>query len=224
MSAVKSTYTDPAQEFKAVVSLLDEEHTRRVQHLWDELEERFGVEGIFRTPVPHFSYHVAENYDTARLEQILFEAVRDQPPFPITTGGLGIFTGPRPTIHVPVIRTAALSAFHERIYPPLAAIATNVRPYYTPLYWAPHITLAMSEISPQTIAEILQHFSKRDFTWEIIVDNVALICDTCGGQGIQSRFDFGDKPPTDSTEQGAYHCERNHNLATLGYKPNLSGP
>lgn len=206
MSTAKKTYTDPAQDLKAVVSLLDEEHTLQVQHLWDELEERFGVEGVFRTPVPHFSYQVAEDYDTAQLERILSEAVCDQPPFSITTSGLGIFTGPRPTIYVPVVRTAALSAFHERIYPALAATATNVRPHYTPLYWAPHITLAMSEISPKTIAAILQHFSKRDFAWEIVVDNVALICDTCGEQGIQVRFNFGSKTPTcpstDPPEQG----------------------
>jgi len=203
MPLIENNKSNQAQELQAVVSLLDEKHTLRVQHLWDELEERFEVEGVFRTPVPHFSYQVAEDYDVDHLKRALAEAVRDQPPFSISTSGLGIFTGSRPTIYVPVIRTAALSAFHERIYPALAQSATNLRPYYTPLYWAPHITLAMAEIAPQTIAQILQHFSRRDFTWEIVVDNVALICDTCGEEGIALRFDFGDEYHTHLSEKGA---------------------
>ena len=189
--STKANAAAPDQELKAVVSLLDEEHTRRVQHLWKELETRFGVEGTFRTPVPHFSYQVAAAYDLATLSDVISRAVRNQPPFSVTTSGLGIFTGAHPTLYVPVIRTAALSAFHERITPGLAQIATDLRPLYTPLYWAPHITLALAEVAPRTIAEILQRFSRRDFTWEIIIDNVALICDTCGEQGVKMRFDFG---------------------------------
>jgi len=204
MHLIENQEFSQAQNLKAIVSLLDEEHNLRVQHLWDELEERFEVEGVFRTPVPHFSYQVAEDYDIDRVKRVLGEAVRDQPPFSISTSGLGIFTGSHPTLYVPVIRTAALSAFHERIYPALAQSATNLRPYYTPLYWAPHITLAMANIAPQTIAEILQYFSRRDFTWEIVVDNVALICDTCGKEGIALRFDFGNETYTHLSEQGVY--------------------
>jgi 2'-5' RNA ligase len=191
MSPVEKSRGEQAQELKAVVSLLDEEHTRKVCHLWDELEVRFGVEATFRTPVPHFSYQVANDYEMERLRRVLSDATHDQPPLSVTTSGLGVFTGPHPTLYVPVIRTSALSSFHERLYPRLAEIAQEIRPYFTPRYWAPHITLALAEISPQTIAEILQHFSRRDFTWEITVDNVAVICDMCGEEGVQMRFDFG---------------------------------
>ncbi len=194
MPAIEENAAQEFQDFKAVVSLLDETHSHRVRYLWDELETRFGVEHIFRTPVPHFSYHVAKDYNLSHIERILSEAACEQSPFSITTSGLGIFTGARPTLYVPVIRTAALSAFHERIYPALAQTSTHSRFSTTPLHWAPHITLALAEIAPKTLAEIIQHFSRRDFTWEIVVDNVALICDTCGEQGIEMCFDFGGTP------------------------------
>ncbi|PZN09218.1 MAG: hypothetical protein DIU69_08940 [Bacillota bacterium] len=43
----------------AVVSLLDQSHYEKVEALWSELASRFGLRGIYRTPYPHFSCHVA---------------------------------------------------------------------------------------------------------------------------------------------------------------------
>jgi len=51
-----------------VVSLLDDEHYALVEHLWDEVETELGVRGLYKTPFPHFSYHVAEQYDLDLLE------------------------------------------------------------------------------------------------------------------------------------------------------------
>jgi hypothetical protein len=48
---------------EATVSLLDEEHYRLTVSLWSELESQFGLRGIHVTPFPHFSYHVAQEYD-----------------------------------------------------------------------------------------------------------------------------------------------------------------
>ena len=54
-----------------IVSLLDEDHYRMVEDVWAGLEEALGVRGIFTTPFPHFSYHVADHYDVALLEPLL---------------------------------------------------------------------------------------------------------------------------------------------------------
>jgi len=61
----------------AVVSLLDQSHYEKVEALWSELASRFGLRGIYRTPYPHFSYHVAAGYDVDRLS--------DARPWPSTT-------------------------------------------------------------------------------------------------------------------------------------------
>ncbi len=39
-----------------VVSLLDCHYSQVVEDLWAELERRFGVDGVYVTPYPHFSY------------------------------------------------------------------------------------------------------------------------------------------------------------------------
>jgi len=56
----------------AVVSLLDEDHTQRVEKLQGELEQRFGVKRVRQlVPYPHITYHGAQRYDGSRLRSIL---------------------------------------------------------------------------------------------------------------------------------------------------------
>jgi hypothetical protein len=43
----------------AVESLLSPAHDRAVEHLWDELEAEFNLNGVRRAPYPHFSLLVA---------------------------------------------------------------------------------------------------------------------------------------------------------------------
>jgi hypothetical protein len=42
-----------------VVSLLDAAHYQAVESLWAELAAACGLRGVYVTPFPHFSYHVA---------------------------------------------------------------------------------------------------------------------------------------------------------------------
>ena len=48
---------------QGIVSLVDGEERERVEQLWSELRQDFGVRGIHTKRFPHFSYHVAEAYD-----------------------------------------------------------------------------------------------------------------------------------------------------------------
>ncbi len=53
-----------------IVSLLDDQHTELVEKLWAEMAQRFGVGNPAATYVPHYSYHVAEDYDLDKLAGI----------------------------------------------------------------------------------------------------------------------------------------------------------
>jgi|GEM_PF-2442734 hypothetical protein len=53
----------------AIVSLLDNTYYERVEQLWAELKRKFGVQGVYATPYPHFSYHIASHYDLDKLLQ-----------------------------------------------------------------------------------------------------------------------------------------------------------
>jgi len=96
---------------EGLVSLLDAEHDARVRALWSELETGLGLHGVWTTPYPHFSYQIAPRYDPAI--QPIARNLSAAAPFEIRTGGLAVFTLPAPVLYLPIVRTAALSAWQS---------------------------------------------------------------------------------------------------------------
>ncbi len=159
-----------------LASLLDAEHERLVEDLWAELKNGFGVRGIYQTPFVHFSYQIAESYDLAALEPLLRRLARSTAPFHIWTTGLGVFTGARPVLYIPVVRGPALDRFHRALWEAIAAsgAAGGVADYYGPARWMPHITIGFGDINRDNLCSIMPALSERDFAWEIAIDNVVV--------------------------------------------------
>ncbi len=177
------------RDLKALVSVLDAEHYARVEQLWADLERQFGMRQPFLTPIPHFTYQVAEDYDFEVAEARLANLTRHRAPFTIRTSGLGLFTDSSPVLYVSVIRTPALTTFHQQLHTLLRPVAQNVDELYTPRAWAPHITLAAHGVTLDQIGDVIKYLSNRQFVWEITINNVALICETCDGDlDVQTRF------------------------------------
>jgi 2'-5' RNA ligase len=177
---------------QGVVSLLDDRHYARVEAIWEELGQKFDVRGMYVTPYPHFSFQVAEQYDDEACERYLRELAARSRPFRARTAGLGIFTVANPILYIPVVRGPALSELHEEIWRGVRqAVPGAVAHYYNPDEWTPHITLAHGDIDPDKLAEIVRILSRRNFHWELTINNLAIIYDTGKQQGVRCRFDFG---------------------------------
>ncbi len=54
----------------------------------------------------------------------------------------------------------------------------------------PHITIGYGDISKDNLSQIIPLLAERDFSWEITVNNIALIYDTGIKQELKSRFDI----------------------------------
>jgi 2'-5' RNA ligase len=158
-----------------IVSLLDSTHTEKVNALWREFDQRFGIKSVHQMPVAHVSYHVAERYYLARLEPLMREVVEGIGPFKIETNGLGIFTGPEPVLYIPVIRSPMLAFFHQKVWESVNNAAVNTRSYYHPDQWRAHITLAYGDVNHDLLTEIVRLLSPRDFSWEIQIDNLSFL-------------------------------------------------
>ncbi|MDX9953695.1 MAG: 2'-5' RNA ligase family protein [Anaerolineae bacterium] len=180
--------TAQVHTLEAVVAVLDEEHRQQVAAVWDELREKFGVADVFETPIPHFSYHVAEKYDGEALDAVLRQVARETPPFTITTAGLGVFTGPQPVLYVPVARDATLCALQAGLVERLQPIAVHPVCHYLPENWFPHITLALGTLEADKLAAIMAHLAPRSFHWHVRINNLAVICDNCGVYGVSSQY------------------------------------
>ena len=71
----------------SIVTLLDNDHCKLVEELWAELEREFSVQGVYVTPYPHFSYHVAQKYDVEKIEPILKRITSNISTFKVRTSG-----------------------------------------------------------------------------------------------------------------------------------------
>ena len=177
---------------QGIVSLLDDETYARVERLWDELKRDFGVRGLYTTTFPHCSYQVAESYDVEAAERFLQRLAARTRPFRVTTAGLGVFTSSNPVLYVPVVRSPRLAALHQEVWDgAVPRLPGEVTRYYQPELWMPHITLAHGDLSCDVLAEIVRSLGTRGFHWELEVNNLSMIYDTSGEQGLRFRFNFG---------------------------------
>lgn len=171
-----------------VVALLDEEHYRLVEEIWAKLKEQMGLSGIYITPYPHFSFHIAEQYDLEQLKSALQQAAEEIGPFEVTTSGLGIFTaGLSPVLYISVTRSPLLSDIHERLWSLAGAHAAGIVEYYHPQHWVPHITLGHGDITTENLADTIRLLKEYDFNWQVTIDNISLLVDA--GDGRPHRLD-----------------------------------
>lgn len=166
-----------------LVSLLPEPYSQRVEDLWTELETCHGLQGIRVTPFAHFSWQIAWAYDFAGLEAVLHELAAVTHPFSVRTCGLGLFTGLRPVLYIPVVKDAALVRLHAAIWEAAQPHAERLSPYYGPTQWMPHISLAYEDLDEENIGSIMQTLVSRSFNWEMCIDNLAAIYEPEGETG-----------------------------------------
>jgi 2'-5' RNA ligase len=158
-----------------VVSLLDETHAGLIRGIWQELQDNCGLTGIRVTPIPHFSWQVAEEYDRLGLESALRELALASEPFVVNTAGLGLFTGLNPVLFIPLVKDSHLIAFHRRVWEATLPFTVTPSLYYAPQAWVPHITLAHGDLDSQNLLCAVQRLAFRSFKWEISIDTLDLI-------------------------------------------------
>ena len=163
---------------QGVVSILDQQHYQIVKNIWTEMQQNFGVGDSEPEAIPHFSYHVAEQYDEEKLAMFLREVAEEERPFTITASGIGIFPAPNPIVYVPVVRTAELTQLHAKLWPQLEALAQESNSHYTPDRWLPHITLGYNnDITLEKLGPISQWLHQQTINWTITIDNFYVLSD-----------------------------------------------
>jgi 2'-5' RNA ligase len=183
-----------------IISLLDNDHYQLIEELWAELKREFSVDGVYITPYPHFSYHIAENYDVDKTKPVLERIIANITKFYVRTGGLAIFTGASPVLYIPVVRSLELTQLHQELWEQISPASSGVQQYYHPDQWMPHITIGFADISKENLSQIIPFLAERDFNWEITVNNLAFIHDTGTKQEMKYRFDIiGEPVPGESS-------------------------
>jgi 2'-5' RNA ligase len=70
-------------------------------------------------------------------------------------------------------------------------VAATSSAYYSPELWVPHITLAHSDVSRQSLVCALEELAFIPFNWEIKIDNLAIVGQSGEEVGhLSNRYDF----------------------------------
>jgi 2'-5' RNA ligase len=167
-----------------ITSLLSGTYQEQVLALMAELSEGFGVPNH---GWPHVSFHIATAYDEG-LGASLQTLAGQIPPFTLQTTGLGLFTGPEPVLYLAVVRDQALTVLHEQVWAVGERHGEQGSAYYAPAGWVPHITLVHFPANHTRLPEIITILSRRNFSWEIPIDNLALLADADAGIALHQQW------------------------------------
>lgn len=158
-----------------VVTVLNDPQYTFVEDLWAELESACGLKEIKKTPIPHFTWQVAEGYDFDALQAALQVLAQTIKPFSVRTTGLGVFSGQGQVLYIPVVRDAHISEVHAQVWLALLDLSVNASPLYSPHIWMPHITLANKDLDRERLDCAMHLLAFRSFDWEVEVDNFSLV-------------------------------------------------
>ncbi len=166
---------------QGVVSFLDPLHIDQVQEIWRALVDICGLkEGLPDGP-PHLSWHIAQEYDLARLRPQLEALAAELPPISVRTAGLGLFTGECPILYISLVRDARLAGVHQQIYDCVSRFALQPSLYYAPDNWVPHISLVVRNCDTGQLGCALDVLALRSLSWQVSLDHLALV-----GEGDES--------------------------------------
>jgi 2'-5' RNA ligase len=195
----------------AVVSLLDDSNSRMVEKLWAEIEREFGIRGVYQTPFPHISYHVSDDYDVEKVRTVMQVFARHTAPFRVRCCGLGIFTGPKPVLYIPIVRSPQLAEFQHELWHQVTKSSGHPEFMYRPARWVPHITLAQHDLTQRALAAIVRKFCTLELNQQVTVNNLALIYDTGGREELLYSINLsegGGRSPGHYRSWGAERYER----------------
>jgi hypothetical protein len=77
----------------SIAALLNDEYTRIIQDIWQELDTVLGIKHPYLNPIPHITHIQADKLEQPEFRMALNKFAQDQAPFTVRTVGLGIFTG-----------------------------------------------------------------------------------------------------------------------------------
>lgn len=173
-----------------IASLLDPAGTLQTQKVWQRLHDNCGLAGIQLTPLPHFTWQAATEYDFDAVDRAMKRVLGSIKPFTISSSGIGIFTGESPVIYSLLVKNRALMDAHHLIWKELNGAGVGINQHYHPENWIPHVTLAYRDVNRNNLPCALSDLAFQPLGMEVIVDHLAVLYDIDGEIGMKIRYDF----------------------------------
>lgn len=153
-----------------VAAPLDADHVAAVRRL------RTRLGGPRPDDVPHLSLVVLlDDERGVDLRALVAEAAAASEPFTARARGLGIFDDDGgPILYVPVVRSPALHALHQRVHAAVVAAGIGVEGHYEPATWLPHVALWRGAVSGAVLHRaVAATLAGPPLGWTLTIDRLA---------------------------------------------------
>ena len=137
----------------AVASLID-------QAVWKKIldsipKSRIALVSHNNAEFAHISWIVSQQMDVLKVEKTLKSIASVQSQISVSSAGLGIFSSEKPVVTLQLVRNPSLSRLHAKVWTQCHKDMENSKPYYSPDFWMPHVTLLHDELTSQEYSEFL---------------------------------------------------------------------
>ncbi|MBI5035444.1 MAG: 2'-5' RNA ligase family protein [Chloroflexi bacterium] len=132
-----------------ILSILEGDVLNEANRLWKLFETEYGSVGVQSFDYPNVTFQVGKCQDVARLANAIPALVRPLQPFEIIVDGLVRFESYEKAIFLRVQLTEELRRIHKIVSQLLGQYCENLIDYYLPEKWIPHITVAMTDLTPE---------------------------------------------------------------------------
>jgi 2'-5' RNA ligase len=161
----------------AIISELDADSAKTVRCLWRRLRDACGLEAIYNLPTPHLTWLVSEDLDIPATASIITHLAALKRVLTTYVFGLGIFSGQRPVLYLPIVKTQAMIDLHHLVWDGVQSYAVQPNQYYAPDHWLPHITLAVNDLSKDNLACALESVTFETIEMPVKVDNLIIVAE-----------------------------------------------
>lgn len=177
----------------AIISELDADSSAYVRNLWYRFREACGLKGIYDLPTPHLTWFTAEDLDIPASASIIANLAVSTRKMITYVYGVGIFSGVRPVIYLPMVKSKGMIDLHHQIWDQVQGFADLPNWYYTPPHWLPHITLAVNDLSPENLVCALELVSFETIEMTVTVNNLLIVAqETDPASETLHRYRLGD--------------------------------
>lgn len=159
----------------AIISELDTQSSVLVKDLWGRLREACGLMAIYKLPTPHFTWFAADTLDVAAVEEIIADLSARSEELISYVFGFGIFSGERPVFYLPLVKSQTMIDLHNEIWSQVISYSRGRNRYYSPNFWLPHITLAINDITKESLACALESVAFEPVEMKISTNNLIVV-------------------------------------------------
>ena len=177
---------------QALVTTFPKPYEDQILALWQDLKEKFGVQYVENTTVPHFTWHICDTYELQAAIPLLERIASEVEPFEILVEGVGSFISQAPIVYLKIKPNPPLIKLHTRLWQELLPYAREPNMLYSPSMWRPHVTLALQDLGAEQLEPVLAYVGGQKISWRITIDHYSLLTQTTDGAiTLINHFQFG---------------------------------